>query len=413
MRVLVIYYYDQYPLRASAFDHLMCFKRYINGDVEYVNMAIRSLPKKLDYDLIIFTTMFLSRRWRPQQFELLMKKIEPLESCSIPKVAIPQDEFIHMDLLCEFISRFDCKWVFTPVSKQDWHFVFNKVDHDRVFFRQVLTGYVEPQTVKKIEAMKQKIKKDIDISYRVWKAPYWMGRHGIQKVIVAEEVLKSLPRFQLKTDISLKTEDTLMGSDWYRLLLRSRYTLGAESGASLCQRQNELLRLTNDFLEQNPNADFNLVEQTCFPNRDGELNLFSVGPRHFEACITETCQILVEGNYENRFVADRHYIPVKKDFSDLDLVLEKLNDEDHRIRLTRQAYEEVIMNPNNHYSSFVGLVLSDVFDAETASRSVLKNAKPLYLDLYGQKDLLSWMGVATRWTFLEKPKRKFKAWSLS
>ena len=55
---------------------------------------------------------------------------------------------------------------------------------------------------------------------------------------------------------------------------------------------------------------------------DGRLQLFAISPRHLEACATRTCQVLVEGEYSGVLRPGEHYIPVRKDLSNLDDVLE-------------------------------------------------------------------------------------------
>ena len=52
--------------------------------------------------------------------------------------------------------------------------------------------------------------------------------------------------------------------------------------------------------------------------------LFTVTPRHFEAIITKTCQVLLEGHYKGVLVPERHFIPLKPDWSNLEHILEKL-----------------------------------------------------------------------------------------
>ena len=42
---------------------------------------------------------------------------------------------------------------------------------------------------------------------------------------------------------------------------------------------------------------------------------FAISPRHLEAVVTKTAQVLVEGSYSGVLEPERHYIPVRRDFS--------------------------------------------------------------------------------------------------
>jgi hypothetical protein len=64
-----------------------------------------------------------------------------------------------------------------------------------------------------------------------------------------------------------------------------------------------------------------------------------VSSRHFDAIGTETCQILFPGRYNALLVADRHYLKLETDFSNVDDVLECFRDDTHRVRLAHETRE--------------------------------------------------------------------------
>ena len=71
-------------------------------------------------------------------------------------------------------------------------------------------------------------------------------------------------------------------------------------------------RNVENFVSKFPKASFSEVEQNCFPGEDGNLKLFAISPRHFECCLTKTCQVLYQGRYDNIFKANHHFIEIKK-----------------------------------------------------------------------------------------------------
>src|SRR5213076_1751343 len=71
---------------------------------------------------------------------------------------------------------------------------------------------------------------------------------------------------------------------------------------------------------------------------------FAISPRHLEAVVARTAQILVEGAYSGVLEPNRHYFPVRRDLSDLDNALRRLRDVGHVEEMTAAAYEEVYLS---------------------------------------------------------------------
>ena len=97
---------------------------------------------------------------------------------------------------------------------------------------------------------------------------------------------------------------------------------------------------------------FSAIDHAVGEGWDGH-NLTTIGPRNFEAAATKTCQILIEGDYGGVLKANVHYLPIKKDFSDFERILESLND-DLGQRIASKAYEDIALNPVYGYQYLVG-----------------------------------------------------------
>ena len=61
--------------------------------------------------------------------------------------------------------------------------------------------------------------------------------------------------------------------------------------------------------------------------------------RHFEAMGTKTAQVLFDGLYSHHLKPDIHYIPVKRDESNMDEVIEKMNDTTFCNNMVETAYK--------------------------------------------------------------------------
>ena len=92
--ILIVYYYKQYPPRATIADHLYSFQRHSGQRCFYLNLAVQDVSGyllKIPLDLIVFHTIFLSTRWHLPTFERAVEKARLLKNNPAVKVALPQD----------------------------------------------------------------------------------------------------------------------------------------------------------------------------------------------------------------------------------------------------------------------------------------------------------------------------------
>jgi len=349
-------------MRGAIADHLYAIRRYAAADCVYVNTLVRNLPTWLvrsDFDLIVFHTTLLSMRWGRDRFPDLIERLRPLASNRATRIALPQDEFINTDLLCDFVNALDVRYVFSVAPESTWGQIYAGIDRERVRLHKVLTGYVDARRIERIRHLASAISsRPIDVGYRAYGIRHALGRHGYLKIEIAERARPLLAERGLSADISTRFEDTLYGDDWTRFLLRSRYTLGVEGGASLFDPDGSIHAKVREYMSAHPTASFEAVEAACFPGRDGTFDLMAISPRHLEACATRTVQILVEGEYSGVLQPDVHYIPVCKDLSNLEEVLCELGDEERRSRIAERAYADVVSSGRYSYETFVERLLA-------------------------------------------------------
>jgi hypothetical protein len=86
--------------------------------------------------------------------------------------------------------------------------------------------------------------------------------------------------------------------------------------------------------------------------------------------------ILYEGEYSGILIPGRHYIPLKKDFSNIKEVIARLRDNDYLQQMANIAYEEIALNPEYSYRSFIQKI-DKVIETEFKCRSKNKVAKQL------------------------------------
>jgi hypothetical protein len=395
--VLVLYHANQSPLRTTIADHLFALAKYRAGETIFLNVAVRSVPpwtEQLGIDVVVFHTTLLAQRWNPRAFLKVRRRLDRLRGGSWTKFAIPQDEFINTDALCDFLRDFHVDHVLTCAAPSQWPVIYGDLARGPMSFTQVLTGYLDPRTVARIDRLASETEHQaVDIAYRAWRPEYWLGRHAQLKSSIAEAFETEAPNHGLTTDISLRERDTLLGDAWYRLLLGARWTIGVEGGASVIDRDGSLRRRTLEYVRTHPSASFEEVEAACFPGQEGNLDLMTLSPRHLEACATRTAQVLVEGEYNGILNAGVHYLPLKQDLSNVAEVCEAMRDDELRESLANRAFRDIVESHRFDYEALARLVVP-----ETTRRSSHRSevGQSLLFAWESRQDRISWFWVALR-----------------
>ena len=196
-------------------------------------------------------------------------------------------------------------------------------------------------------------------------------------------------------DISNRHEDTFLGDEWYKFLLRCKYTIGVEGGASILDKDGKIRTKTHEYLYNHPNASFEEIEAACFPNLDGYLKFSPISPRHLEACVTKTCQVLVEGDYNGILEAGKHYIELKRDFSNIDQVLSILKKDNLRQDIINRAYEDIVESGKYTYQVFVNFILEKSLNNISQKNISFTQVIWTYTICYWTQfiDILSWRRI--------------------
>jgi len=179
----------------------------------------------------------------------------------------------------------------------------------------------------------------IDVGYRAYDSPAYLGHNERREM--HDRFLKAGKDSGLKVDLSLDPEDRFDEKGWANFLNQCRGQLGTEAGGDYFELTDATRLAVNAYLEDHPEAAVTELHDRFFANYENPVPMRIISGRNVEAAGTKTVQILLRGEYGGLFEPDTHYIPVSKDFSDIDVALQKLNDREYSEQVTENAYDLV------------------------------------------------------------------------
>jgi hypothetical protein len=282
------------------------------------------------------------------------------------KAVFIQDDYRFVNDTVSALREIGISILFTCVAEKDFEAVFPEAELPRVTRINVLTGYVESALLKM--ERRPLAARPIDVAYRGRDVPMWLGELGQDKVRIAARFSADAPRFGLVTDISTQERDRIYGDAWVLFLTNCKAVLGTESGASVFDFTGEIKRRVEETVWSNPALPFEEVSKLHFEEMEGRILCNVISPRCFEAAALGTLMILYEGEYSGRLVPWRHYVPLRKDHSNMEEVVEILRDLPRAQQIADRAYAEVACNPENGYQLFVDHV--DLAIAHSCEKNV-------------------------------------------
>ncbi len=395
LRVLVVYWSADAPhqMRSAVQHHLRALEHAtVPPHVTYHN-AFCDLPSVWGggrFDAVLLHTTALCLRWFSDFHRVWYKRLRWIGRLNCVKVAIPQDEYDHAEILDGWLDEWGIDLVMTNFDDRLCRKLYPRL-HRRAVFVPCLTGYLDPRAMPNANQLLPLRDRPLDIVYRATRLPYWFGSHGQLKHRVGEVVARRAAELGFKTDISTRREDAVLGTKWLSFLSSARITLGCESGSSVLDSTGAIQREIQRLLGQKPDLSFEEINR-MMPVGWDDHKFFAIGPRHLEAVATKTCQVLVEGTYNGILQPHRHYLPLKSDWSNLDEVLEACNDLDAMQAMVDRAYEDIYLSGACSSRVFADLLLQ-VLEAQVNTRSRNPTAGPTGLNLTARAE--DWM-VAQR-----------------
>ena len=185
--------------------------------------------------------------------------------------------------------------------------------------------------------VRPRAERPVDIGYRAHRSPLYLGHD--ERGELAAHVEEAAARHGLVADVSLDPVDRFDQSGWADFLNRCRAQAGSEAGGDRFELDDATRLAVSADGDLAPNPSLAAVRERHFAETSRDVSGRALSGRVVEAAATKTVQVLLEGEYGGFFRPDVHYLPLRKDFANLDDVFGRLRDEAECARLVDAAYE--------------------------------------------------------------------------
>jgi hypothetical protein len=304
-------------------------------------------PDFRDFDVVLlhYTVLLPLQEYFPRPYAKALKQFQGL------KVVILQDEFRWIDDTSRLLASFGVHMMLSSLTTENLPRVYRLQSVSAIDKCSALPGYIPERLIG--VAVPAIADRPLHVTYRGRENSFWLGRMTREKIDIANGFQQSVSGRGLKCDISTDEHARLQGASWSGFLCSGRATLAVEGGASIFDFDGEAERRTLRFLEQNPGASFDVVAEQVLAPFEGNIVHQTITPRCLEAICLKTALVLFPGWYRGILFPDRHYIPLERDFSNIESVIRKLHDASYLQELVDRTYQEIAAVPDYRFRTFV------------------------------------------------------------
>jgi len=402
MKILLLHgIRDLQSLRRTTLNQSFCLLKHA-PEHEYTlhcfGQTVGSELRERDFDAIVIDTTFLWYRWaRPRSvLAELMEEYQFVGDSHAAKVALPQDDYDHAEILDQWLAAWRVDAIFSPLAKHAALLFPLAALRARVL--PCFAGHLDPADREIASCFNRPFEaREIDVGYRAAKLPAQFGRIGRVKSEIGQRFVQALgPNHGLRLDISIDPRGVLSGERWLHFLCNSRFTLGSASGSSLLDPQGRIMDAVRDYERDHPGASFEEIEAACFPGQDGERELAGIGPRNIETALAESCQILVPSAHLAPFEPNVHYISLASDCSNIADVRRQMRDTTLVKQRISAALELVCETPSFRTENLTQRILAEVERIRGCYSPAMSQSSDVLPSAYAMQSLLAEQKITLR-----------------
>lgn len=377
----IIVLYDPYSLHTMTVrEHLNSLHIYWDAQVDYCPAVDHA---KIDFDFNNYDVVLIHYSVRVALGWHFSSHIEKkLASFNGILVHFAQDEYENTHYMHDFLRIHQPDLFFTCVPDPYIEKIYPANWFPKTRFVNNFTGYVST-TFETLRSGWGRIEdRPLMIAYRGRTLPAIYGELGREKVLIAKAVRKAAEEEALPVDIEWDDQHRIYGRAWYEFLQKARASLGTESGSNVFDLSGELKERIQQFKRKNPRAGYQHIWEEFVRPHDHYIQMNQIAPRFFECIAHGTVLILFEGNYLGILEPERHYIELKKDFSNIKDVFAKVQNAEICEKIRNRAFEDIILSGRYDYKIFMQKVAENINLKLASENKIGEKLHPDIDDLY-------------------------------
>ena len=352
-RLLVAYSNSSNYVSTTA-EYLDSICRYSEFEVAYVHVTNDA---ELDFDLNAFDAVFHSYCARlPFDNHLSPDYVRKLKAFRGVKLLAVQDEYDRTGKLRRAMQDIGFHAVLTCVPPAMLEQIYPREMFPETEFIGVLTGYVPENPELRDQSTRPLRDRPVVVGYRGRDIGGRYGRLAFEKLEIGRRMREICTERGIPHDIEWTDGKRLYGAAWYEFIGSCRANLGSESGSNVFDFDGAIEAKYTELTAARggavPHEEFRVYTDPI----ETRYDMGQVSPRVFEAAALRTPMILFTGRYSGLIEADEHYIELKKDFSNIDSVLSRLDDLEALEAMADRAYDRLVGSGEFSYQQFVELV---------------------------------------------------------
>jgi hypothetical protein len=267
------------------------------------------------------------------------------------KALFVQDEYDHTNKTLDWIELLGFHVVFSVVPSNNMDLIYPPGRFPGTRFVSLLTGYVT-ESMATSHAGLAPSKRELVVGYRGRPLSERYGQLGREKVLIGQMVRDYCRRNRISHDIAWDESSRIYGDGWLAFLAKCKATLGTESGSNIFDWNGDLASKIDEIKAGSAgDSAGRIVEFLNSLEQPGLMN--QVSPKIFEAIASRTVLILFEGHYSGVVRPWVHYLPLKKDGSNLDEVFSALEDSSAVDAMAERAFSDLVCSGLYSYSAMV------------------------------------------------------------
>jgi hypothetical protein len=355
MNILLLYNATQ-TFTNTVFEHVASFRRFSRHGFYYAHYGmVDNRPQFFDIDISSFDAVIVHYSIRLPFDQIHGSMVEAFAKFDGLKALFIQDEYDNTCRAWHWIKELGMKLVFTVVPPENIARIYPPEAFPSVRFVNNLTGYV-PEELLSASSVAPPSQRRIIVGYRGRPLPVHYGQLGREKVEIGRMVSGYCKRHHIRHDIAWTEQARIYGPQWYEFMTSCRAMLGSESGSNVFDWKGTLKADIERLRKSRPGVSDEEIYETLVKPLEIPGLMNQVSPRVFESIAARTVMVLFEGSYSGVVQPHVHYIPLKKDGSNLDEVFGLLDDGAYVDAMAERAHQEVIASGKYSYAAFVHMV---------------------------------------------------------